>query len=72
MPPWRCSLFVLVACWASVGSAQQIWSNLWAAAHGMDAIDADLATDGDNTTQMRAFAPIRAGAALSWSAADER
>lgn len=65
-PPWRL-LLALAVTWGrcAPASAQQVWTNLWATAHGMDAIDADLATDQDNTTQMRAFPPIRAGASLS-------
>ena len=66
MPPGRLLLAIasVMAC-CSTGSAQQVWTNLWATAYDMDAIDADLTTDGDNTTQMRAFPPIRAGASLS-------
>ena len=66
MPPGRLLLALAsaLAC-CSAASAQQVWTNLWATAYGMDAIDADLTTDEDNTTQMRAFAPIRAGASLS-------
>lgn len=62
----RLQLIVLasiLACWPV--SAQQVWSNLWTTVHGMEAIDADLATDEDNTTQMRVFPPILPGASLS-------
>jgi hypothetical protein len=56
---------LLAAAFCPAVSGQQVWSNLWPSAHGMDAIDAELAADDDNTTQMRVFAPIRAGASLS-------
>jgi hypothetical protein len=42
-----------------------MWTNLWVVPSGMNAVDPELATDGDNSTQMRVMGPIRSGATLA-------
>ena len=58
-------LALLAAAAAAACDAQQVWTNLWAMPSGMNAVDPELATDGDNATQMRVFGPIRHGASVA-------
>ena len=62
---WWCWVVAALAAFQTIADAQQVWTNLWAMPTGMNAIDAELATDGDNSTQMRVFGPIRQGALVA-------
>ena len=63
-PPALLPPLLLLLLLSGRPAAQHPWPSVWVTPDRLDAVGAELAADGDNTTAMRAYGPLRAGASL--------